>query len=97
MFVPPLARGRKTCPCGSGKKYKRCCMAGDEERLPDSLDISTPGPARSLTVQNGRRLVEDHADYRRTVTANVIRLLPETVSAHRRLRGTRVDHPPAIH
>ena len=18
------------CPCGSGKKYKKCCMAGDE-------------------------------------------------------------------
>jgi hypothetical protein len=28
------------CPCGSGKKYKRCCMARDEERLRDSSDIA---------------------------------------------------------
>ena len=28
------------CPCGSGKKYKRCCATRDEERLRDSSDIA---------------------------------------------------------
>ena len=28
------------CPCGSGKKYKRCCQEKDEERLRDSSDIA---------------------------------------------------------
>jgi tetratricopeptide (TPR) repeat protein len=25
------------CPCGSGKKYKKCCMAKDEERSREAL------------------------------------------------------------
>ena len=26
-------RGRNdTCPCGSGKKYKRCCLDSDEKK-----------------------------------------------------------------
>jgi hypothetical protein len=25
------------CPCGSGRKYKRCCLPGDSGRAPDSL------------------------------------------------------------
>lgn len=28
------------CPCGSGKKYKHCCVAKDEERLRHSTNIS---------------------------------------------------------
>lgn len=28
------------CPCGSGKKYKHCCMAKDEERLHFSTDVA---------------------------------------------------------
>ena len=27
------------CPCGSGKKYKHCCIAKDEERLHHSSDV----------------------------------------------------------
>ena len=28
------------CPCGSGKKYKQCCIAKDEERLHFSTDVA---------------------------------------------------------
>ncbi len=28
------------CPCGSGKKYKRCCQASDQARLQDSSEIA---------------------------------------------------------
>jgi hypothetical protein len=28
------------CRCGSGKKYKRCCAAADQERLRDSSDVA---------------------------------------------------------
>lgn len=28
------------CPCGSGKKYKHCCIAKDEERLQFSTDVA---------------------------------------------------------
>ena len=28
------------CPCGSGKKYKRCCQDEDNERLRDSSDVA---------------------------------------------------------
>jgi hypothetical protein len=26
------------CPCGSGKKYKKCCLAQDEEKLRSKID-----------------------------------------------------------
>ena len=30
-MTPPEAPGRNApCPCGSGKKYKQCCLAKDE-------------------------------------------------------------------
>ena len=32
------------CPCGSGKKYKKCCMKADEARLAD------PSPVAGLTM-----------------------------------------------
>ena len=30
----------ETCPCGSGKKYKHCCIAKDQERLHHSSDVA---------------------------------------------------------
>ncbi len=32
--VPKVGRN-ESCPCGSGKKYKRCCFEKDQERLAD--------------------------------------------------------------
>ena len=42
------------CPCGSGKKYKRCCATRDEERLRDSSDIA------GVTRAELRLHLEDH-------------------------------------
>ncbi len=27
------------CPCGSGKKYKKCCMASDQNYVPPTADF----------------------------------------------------------
>jgi len=27
-------RRNEFCPCGSGKKYKRCCMSGQQQAIP---------------------------------------------------------------
>jgi len=41
------------CPCGSGKKYKKCCLANDQEGarmggiLPAHSPKALPGPLRS--------------------------------------------------
>jgi hypothetical protein len=47
------------CPCGSGKKYKRCCAAKDEERLRDSSDVA------GVTRAELRLHLEDHLDLER--------------------------------
>jgi tetratricopeptide (TPR) repeat protein len=36
------------CPCGSGKKYKKCCMASDEA----AARPAKPAPARRPSVAN---------------------------------------------
>ena len=28
------------CPCGSGRKYKHCCLEKDDERLHHSSDVA---------------------------------------------------------
>ncbi len=28
------------CPCGSGKKYKKCCFEKDQERLHHSSEVA---------------------------------------------------------
>src|SRR6202021_1041552 len=40
------------CPCGSGKKYKHCCLANST--------IAFPGPKRSDTPWNRQRDASDH-------------------------------------
>ena len=58
------------CPCGSGKKYKKCCLP-KEERRPDKSPLTTPDwgyaafgnfflavadqETRSLTILDGKR------------------------------------------
>jgi hypothetical protein len=39
------------CPCGSGKKYKKCCMEKDEKEKV----IPFPGPMRGFSEENLRR------------------------------------------
>ena len=69
------------CPCGSGKKYKRCCMARDEERLRDSSDIA------GVTRAELRLHLEDHLTRERV----------HSLRAHElaRLDAKRVD--PQLH
>ena len=51
LFLPrPVVAGRgrnAPCPCGSGRKYKRCCLVADEEQLRGernaSADANRPG------------------------------------------------------
>jgi hypothetical protein len=46
------------CPCGSGKKYKKCCMEKDEERLLESSSV--PGmTVGELRQQRERFLTND--------------------------------------
>ena len=42
------------CPCGSGKKYKRCCEASDKDRLRES------SPVAGKTVDEVYRSPEEH-------------------------------------
>ena len=44
------------CPCGSGKKYKKCCMAGDE-----SARRTSGKPASAHQIDN--RLVDEIVDF----------------------------------
>jgi uncharacterized protein YchJ len=51
----PMKPGRNDpCPCGSGKKYKRCCLR------PAARDAASEGPA-DLTWRRLRALLERHA------------------------------------
>jgi hypothetical protein len=42
------------CPCGSGKKYKRCCFEKDQERLHHSSDVA------GLTQEELHAKMEEH-------------------------------------
>jgi uncharacterized coiled-coil protein SlyX len=69
------------CPCGSGKKYKRCCEARDQERLRDSSDVA------GMTRAELRLHPEEHLTLERA----------HAMPAHElaRLDPTRID--PRLH
>ncbi len=46
------------CPCGSGKKYKKCCMEKDQERLQESSSVAGL-TVEELREQRERFLTED--------------------------------------
>ena len=78
--VPRIGRN-EPCPCGSGKKYKRCCQTRDEQRLGDSSDIE------GVTGSELRRNLEEHLTWDRL----------EELRAHElaRLDPRRID--PGLH
>ena len=41
-----LGRNDK-CKCGSGKKYKQCCLEKDEQKLKDDIEKYTKGQEES--------------------------------------------------
>ena len=49
----PRVGRNEPCPCGSGKKYKRCCFEKDQDRLRDSSDVA------GVTQTEIRRELED--------------------------------------
>jgi len=84
------------CPCGSGKKYKRCCIDKDEQRLQQSSDV--PG----VTLEELREQPEKHLNEQRLLNMRayeVARLDPAKVEEkwHPLLLNTliRFDEPEA--
>lgn len=53
----PQKTGRNdSCPCGSGKKYKKCCLPADQARESEALRVRAeetdrPAPALSLLAK----------------------------------------------
>ena len=71
----------ETCPCGSGKKYKHCCLEKDQERLHHSSEVA------------GRTLEELHAELERHLTAERLdRVEPYELA---RLDPRKID--PSLH
>lgn len=91
MFLSKVRRN-DPCPCGSGKKYKKCCVVKGEEHREDTL--STPPdersvrrqPAREAEIENlFRRALNqlDRNEYDKAARAfrSVLRLDPEHYKA----------------
>ena len=55
------------CPCGSGRKYKRCCLAADEQRAAQECasvpqaDEEDPAPAPPAGVRQITGLLQELA------------------------------------
>ena len=49
------------CPCGSGQKYKKCCLRRDEERRLAQRERIVDGPERRFAT-NLNAGMERHAD-----------------------------------
>jgi tetratricopeptide (TPR) repeat protein len=47
------------CPCGSGKKYKRCCMAQDEAAAREKLAVANAAAAATAAGQHDPHLCLD--------------------------------------
>jgi hypothetical protein len=41
----PLPDRNEKCPCGSGKKYKKCCMEKDKQAYMDIIQTISDNPA----------------------------------------------------
>ena len=69
--VSPLNKvGRNDpCPCGSGKKYKKCCMAKDQAQEEDTSPDTAPAASdeQASQLQPGPRAAEVENIYRRAI------------------------------
>jgi len=82
------------CPCGSGKKYKQCCLAADEAARTAAMQ---PPPRRSGMV--GYLLGEDDALDELTEASNAV---PELIRAGKldeaeRAAHALIEHFPDVH
>ena len=74
--APKIGRN-EPCHCGSGKKYKRCCAADDQERLSRSSAVEGM-TIEELELEREERLT--HEDVRRMRPYEIIRLDPSRFS-----------------
>lgn len=58
------------CPCGSGLKYKHCCLAKDEER---DIEEKERAERKAGNVMGGYATIFNHAIERAYATARKIR------------------------
>src|SRR4051812_30293381 len=49
------------CPCGSGKKYKKCCLAKDQKESSRQAALSQPAPSLAAPFRSGPSLPEQRA------------------------------------
>ena len=89
--MPKVARNQ-ACPCGSGKKYKRCCLPGDEaaasKALRQSQRAALDGDADDLTDASNAVADLVHAGHLAEAEAAARELLvryPEVVDGYERL------------
>ena len=83
--VPRIGRN-EPCPCGSGKKYKRCCYDTDRDKLSHSSDVA------GVTLDEMRADPETYLDRRRLLemrSYELARLDPTRVAPE--LHGLLVD------
>src|ERR1700719_4548778 len=59
------------CPCGSGKKYKRCCMARDEAVAREEFADAAASQAAAAAAQHDPHLCDD-CNERLDVAANAV-------------------------
>jgi len=74
------------CPCGSGKKYKKCCWRKDEERRLD------PSPVAGLTMAEYRARAGEHMtsmEFARLRPHEMAALDPDTLPTAHLMRAVR--------
>jgi hypothetical protein len=84
---PVVKMGRnEPCHCGSGKKYKKCCLAGDEELLRDASAYEGVTASQILSQPS---LVEDTAPIERMRAYELKKLQPSRMNDNQLLIGYR--------
>ncbi|MGH7897452.1 MAG: SEC-C metal-binding domain-containing protein [Candidatus Binatia bacterium] len=63
----------QSCPCGSGKKYKRCCLPQDEARASGELRAAAADSAAAAAVNYAARDDDDDLDEVSNAVVDLIR------------------------
>ncbi len=70
------------CPCGSGRKYKKCCMQREGFPLPAAIQPIVPGEEAAI------RLALEHQRAGR---------LPQATAIYQQILGKSPNHPDVLH
>jgi len=79
--VPRIGRN-KLCPCGSGKKYKKCCSIQDQQRLQNSSEVT--GVTRAELREDTERYL-DQLQLENLDDHTLARLDPSKIAAELRI------------